>query len=74
MRPLFVIILHILPNSGTGFMRLVILFQVNILVFDSAPEPFDKDVVKRPSAVIHADFSSGVKEQVYVLRACERLP
>jgi len=33
----------------------VIVVQVDVFVLDRAPEPFDKHVIQRPSATIHAD-------------------
>jgi hypothetical protein len=31
--------------------------EVNVLVFEASPEPFDEDVVQGPSLSIHRDFN-----------------
>jgi putative transposase len=38
-----------------GLSRRAVLVQIDFFVFETAPEPFDEDVVEDSSAAIHAD-------------------
>ena len=37
----------------------VILVEIDVLVFDAAPEPFAEDVVERMAATVHAELNVG---------------
>ncbi len=45
--------------------------QVDLLVFDAAPEPFSEDVVHHAAAAIHADLGSGHQKPFGKTRAEE---
>src|SRR6266705_3206034 len=34
----------------------LIIFQIDLLIFDCPPQPFDKDVVQRPSPPVHTNL------------------
>src|SRR5215218_5727074 len=55
MRPLAIVKGQISANRGTRLGHAVISFQINLLVFDAAPETLDKDVVAPGPLAIHAD-------------------
>jgi len=42
-------------NNGPGFGDTRISMQVDLLVFETAPQPLDKDVVHAPALAVHAD-------------------
>ena len=71
MRSLRVVKAEEAVNANACITRGVVLIEIYVLVFDSTPESLDKDVVVSPSPVIHADFGSGIEEDVRVFRACE---
>lgn len=49
-----------------GLRRSLVVFQVNLFVFDRPPETLNHDVVKGPAAAVHADPSA-----VFLKKACE---
>ena len=49
----------------------VVGVQVDMLILDRAPEPFDKDVVHPPSFAIHADFNAVCLQDVSELLTSE---
>jgi len=55
MQPLVVVELEVggdaLPRLGHAFVGL----QVDLLVLETAPESFDKDVIGKAAAAVHAD-------------------
>lgn len=61
MRVLRVVEVQISADPGAGFRDAGIGPQVNLLVFDGAPEALDEDVVPPGALAIHADLdlSSG---------------
>ena len=42
-------------NTGFGFGHCRISVQVDLLVFEAAPQPLDEDVVHAPALAVHAD-------------------
>src|SRR6516165_9797611 len=42
-------------NTGLGFVNSRISMEVDLFVFEAAPQPLDKDVVHAPALAIHAD-------------------
>jgi len=42
-------------NTGLGFGHCQISVKVDLLVFEAAPQPLDKDVVHAPAVAVHAD-------------------
>src|SRR6266542_1000878 len=45
VKPLTVIKTEIFSQAGDGLGRILVIMQVDLFVFDAAPEPFDEDVV-----------------------------
>jgi hypothetical protein len=43
-------------SSGKGRQR-VVVFDVNVFVFDGPPEPLNEDIIKDASPAIHADLN-----------------
>ena len=45
-----------------------VVLEIDVFIFDGAPQPFDEDVVRGPSRAVHADLKrmrlQGVKEDV----------
>src|SRR5215467_15234966 len=42
-------------NAGLGFGHCRIGIEVDLLVFETAPQPLDEDVVHAPALAVHAD-------------------
>ena len=38
----------------------MIVVQVDLLVFDRAPEPLDEDVIQGPAATVHPDLNASL--------------
>ena len=62
MRPLAVVELQIPTDRGARLADAVIGPEVDLLVFDRAPEPLDEDVVAPRSLAVHAD-GDGLRQQ-----------
>src|SRR5215471_12027424 len=58
-------------DRGAGVADAVIGSQVDLLVFDAAPQPLDKDVVAPSSFAVHADCNVIVGERAGEGRASE---
>ena len=43
------------PDAGLGFGRRRIGIEVDLLIFETAPQPLDEDVVHTPALAVHAD-------------------
>ena len=71
MRSFRVVETEIFVYPNTGITWCFVLVEINILVFYSTPQPFDKDVVVSPSPVVHADPGSDIEEDVSKYRTCE---
>jgi hypothetical protein len=55
MRPPTIIKGQIPADRGTCLRHAVVSLQIHLLVFDAAPETFDKDVVAPGALAVHAD-------------------
>src|SRR3979409_1389701 len=42
-------------NTGLGFGHSRISMEVNLLIFEAAPQPLDEDVVHTPALAVHPD-------------------
>src|SRR5438105_13660516 len=42
-------------NTGLGFGHSRISIEVDLLIFEAAPQPLDEDVVHTPALAVHAD-------------------
>ncbi len=49
-------------DSLAGLGHALIGFEIDLLILEAAPEPFDKDVVAEPPATVHADGNSVVTQ------------
>src|SRR5499427_1167308 len=45
-------------NTGLGFGNRRISMEVDLFVFEAAPQPLDKDVVHAPALAVHADHDA----------------
>ena len=54
-----------------GVSRRGVLVQVDLLVFDRPPQPFDEDIVERATATVHADGDLRAFEAAGEVGACE---
>ena len=66
-----VVKVQILGQRPARLFRAGVLFQVDLLVLDGAPEPFGKDIVGGPAFAVHADLDTGRQQQLRVLWAGE---
>lgn len=64
MQAAFVVEGKVVPQAGEEFHAGGKLVQVNQLVLDAPPEPFDEDVVQGTAAAIHADLDIVVEQRL----------
>jgi hypothetical protein len=50
-----VVEVQIAADGGTGLADVVVGLQINLLVFDAAPQPLDEHIVPPRSFAVHAD-------------------
>ena len=62
MRALAVVKIKISAERGARLADAVIGLEIDLLVFDRAPEPLDEDVVPPSSLAVHADRDGIVEE------------
>src|SRR5262249_60599289 len=63
MRALVVGELQVLPQAQSRVAGRGIVVQVDLLVLDGAPAPFDEDRIQRAAPALHADPDLGGPEQ-----------
>jgi ubiquinone/menaquinone biosynthesis C-methylase UbiE len=69
--PIVELKLKVLSQAGDCFVDAQIVRQVNMLVFDGAPQAFDKDIVQRSAFSIHADGNPLIRQSARERLACE---
>ena len=69
VRSVEVVEVEIAPQVLLSFAGAAIIIQIDLLVFDAAPEPFSEDVVRRAAVAIHADLDSRRQEPFGQTRA-----
>src|SRR5690242_8914323 len=62
MRSLEVVELEVARYARTSLDEVTIGVQVDLFVFQRAPQPLDEDVVQAASFAVHADAYSGVTQ------------
>ncbi len=62
MRSSGIVEIEITADGGAGVADRLVNSKIDLLVFDRAPQPFDKDVVAPGALAVHAD-SDGVLDQ-----------
>ncbi len=62
VRAFVIIVTKILIQANPGIPWTLVVLQINIFIFDTPPKPFDKNVIKRPSPVVHADPAACIKK------------
>lgn len=55
MKPLVVVEVEVFAQALDGLGHPFVVVQIDLFVFDAAPEPLDKDVVQCSTASIHTD-------------------
>ena len=55
MRPTLIVELEVAADRGASFADAVVGVQIDLLVFDAAPQPFDEHVVTPGALTVHAD-------------------
>ena len=71
MRTIRIVKVKIYFQALLGLRNESVFLDVNILVFDRAPEAFDKNIVEDPTAAVHADGNTLLFENVCKLSARE---
>ena len=66
MKPLTVVKPEVFSQASDGLGRVLVIVQVDLFVFDAAPEPFDEDVVQRTASPVHTDGDLALFEKVLV--------
>ena len=62
MRSLRVVKLEVFSQPGLGSVEVGIGLQIDIFIFDCAPQSFRKDIVHTPASTIHADLNVLIEE------------
>ena len=62
MRPFGVVKPEIIGKVRSRRRDRLVIVKINLLVFDRAPKPFDKDVVVHPAAAVHAHLNPLVEK------------
>ena len=62
MRSFMVVEVEISGQTGLQLVHCVILVEIDVLVFDAAPQTFAEDVVEGATAAIHADLNVGSEQ------------
>ena len=55
MQPLVVVELEVGGDTLPRLGHVLVGFEVDLLVLETAPEPFDEDVIGKAAAAVHAD-------------------
>lgn len=58
MATLSVVVANVAVQSSSGFSEIAVGIEVDLLIFETAPESFDEDVVNPPTLTIHADLDT----------------
>jgi len=55
MQPLLIVKVEIVSQSTLSGSNRVIVVEINLLILDTAPEPFNEDIVKIATSTVPAD-------------------
>src|SRR5437763_1095206 len=50
-------------DAGSRLAAIAVAFEIDILVFERAPQPLDEDIVHPPAAAVHRDLDTGLGKQ-----------
>ena len=64
MKPLVVVEVEVFAQALDCLGDTFVVVQIDLFVFDAAPEPLDKDVVQRSTASIHTDGDFALFENI----------
>ena len=64
MRSFVIVQVKIVTQTDIEAEDGLVFFDVDVLVFDRAPQPLDEDVVKDAAAAVHADLDAGCLQLV----------
>ena len=64
MGPFLVVELEIISDPSFGFGRILISFQIYFFVFETAPHPFDEDIVDPSALAVRADPNTCILENL----------
>ena len=56
MRPLVVVVIEELPESGGQLLHGFVVLEIDVIVLHRAPQALDHDVVGGPAFSVHANF------------------
>src|SRR5674476_1549881 len=71
MRSTAVVEVQVAADRSAGLANAVVGLEINLLVFNAAPQPLDKDIVPPSSFAVHADCNAVVGEHASEGRARE---
>ena len=74
MRSPFVVELDPPADAGAGVGARGVLRQIDLLIFERAPQPLDEDVIHPAALAVHRDVDPSVREPVGEGQACELAP
>ena len=63
MRSAAVVEVEVAADRGAGLADAVVGAQIDLLVFDAAPQPLDEDVVAPSAFAVHADGDAVIGKQ-----------
>ena len=62
VQSLMVVEVDVMTDSGLGLFYSVVCFEINLLVFKTAPEALHEDIVHEAALAVHADFNFSVQQ------------
>ena len=74
MEPCGIIFIKIFSKTGVSVHHRHIFLDVNIAVFNRAPQALGKDIIKDPSSAIHADPDARICQHLGERHAGELAP
>ena len=61
----------VIGDRGASLRHGVVSPEIDLLIFDGSPEPFDEDVIAPGALAVHADGDAGFEKNVCEGRAGE---
>ena len=71
MSPGHVVVIKKFDQAFVHIRDRLISLDINIVIFERPPEPFDKDVINGSASAVHADRDLGIFQDLDELGACE---
>ena len=71
MPPGHIVIIEKLDHTFVDIRDRLVSLDIDVVILERPPEPFNKDVINGPTSAVHADRDRGIVQNLDELRACE---